>query len=124
VGELSYGLWSLEKEQDVDWVYEAFYAVRSSLFTRLNGFDPRFVMYHEGPDFCLRARQAGFTTKWTPRIQAVHKKIDNTGSRVRTQFMEQSTQLWYQKHLGIAPKEYKKLYKGPATSPSPDPSDQ
>ncbi len=100
-GPLSYDLWSLEKEQYVDWTSGAFYAVRSFLFKSLGGFDPQFVMYHEEPDLCLRAKRLGYNTLWTPKIKILHKKLDNVGSNVRNSFMHQSTKLWYRKHFSI-----------------------
>lgn len=105
----SYNFWSLTSGTKVDWTSGAFYTVRSSLFQKLNGFDPDFVMYHEEPDLCLRASQLGYYTYWTPEIQVVHKKNDNIGIIARNNFMEQSNILWYRKHFGINEDTYRKL---------------
>ena len=42
-----------------DWLCGAIILVRCELFQRLNGFDPRFFLYFEETDLCLRTRQAG-----------------------------------------------------------------
>ena len=41
------------------WVCGAIMLIRSDLFRRLGGFDPRFFLYFEETDFCRRATQAG-----------------------------------------------------------------
>ncbi len=45
---------------ETDWLCGAVYLIRTSLFQELGGFDPRFFMYFEETDLCLRASQAGF----------------------------------------------------------------
>jgi hypothetical protein len=46
----------------VDWLCGAVLLARRSLLFTLQGFDPRFFLYFEETDLCLRARQAGFET--------------------------------------------------------------
>jgi N-acetylglucosaminyl-diphospho-decaprenol L-rhamnosyltransferase len=46
---------------DVAWVLGAGMAIRRSVFQRLGGFDPDFFLYSEETDFCLRAREAGWS---------------------------------------------------------------
>ena len=41
------------------WVCGAVMLIRTSLFKRLRGFDPRFFLYFEETDFCRRALQVG-----------------------------------------------------------------
>jgi N-acetylglucosaminyl-diphospho-decaprenol L-rhamnosyltransferase len=41
------------------WVCGAVMLIRSELFRKLGGFDPRFFLYFEETDFCRRARQDG-----------------------------------------------------------------
>ncbi len=43
-----------------EWVCGAVLMARSELMRRLNGFDPRFFLYWEETDLCLRAEQTGF----------------------------------------------------------------
>ncbi|MCR9258131.1 MAG: glycosyltransferase family 2 protein [Pseudomonadaceae bacterium] len=42
------------------WVCGAVFLIRTDLLQRLQGFDPRFFLYWEETDVCLRAAEAGF----------------------------------------------------------------
>jgi hypothetical protein len=42
------------------WVCGALLMIRSGLMRELGGFDPRFFLYYEEVDLCLRAELAGF----------------------------------------------------------------
>ena len=42
-----------------DWLCGAIMLVRSSVFRDLGGFDPRFFLYFEETDLCIRIRQTG-----------------------------------------------------------------
>jgi GT2 family glycosyltransferase len=46
----------------VDWLCGAVLLIRRALLQRLGGFDPRFFLYFEETDLCLRAAQAGAAT--------------------------------------------------------------
>lgn len=62
--------------QAVEWLAGLFMAARAQTFTRIGGFDPRFWMYCEDVDLCLRARQQGFDV-----IRANHLKISHDARR-------------------------------------------
>jgi GT2 family glycosyltransferase len=47
--------------------------VRRSVARRLGGFDPRFFMYEEDTEFCLRASAAGFRIRYVPRSLVLHR---------------------------------------------------
>lgn len=55
--------WDHLDDRAVDQVMGAFLMIRRDLFVRLSGFDPRFFVYYEDVDLCLRARQAGFAVR-------------------------------------------------------------
>ena len=42
---------------EVDFATGCFMLIRSKLFYRIRGFDPRFFLYHEDSDLTLRARE-------------------------------------------------------------------
>ncbi|MCB9813806.1 glycosyltransferase family 2 protein [Candidatus Nomurabacteria bacterium] len=56
------------KEEKVDWAVEGFFFVKVSLFKKFGGYDSRFIRNHEGPDLCLRLRQAGHQIWFFPGI--------------------------------------------------------
>jgi GT2 family glycosyltransferase len=89
------------EDREVDWVVEMFFAVRADVFRRLNGFDQNFRMFHGGPDFCLRARNAGFKVRFTTSFTAKHldQRTGTTHARMRDNFA--STSYYFQKHFGL-----------------------
>ncbi|MGD8323823.1 MAG: glycosyltransferase family 2 protein [Gammaproteobacteria bacterium] len=48
-----------EAPYKTNWICGAVMLVRSELFERLNGFDPRFFLYFEETDLCLRVLRSG-----------------------------------------------------------------
>lgn len=64
--------WDHSFSRDVDQVIGAFFFVRSSLFSRLSGFDERYFVYFEEVDFSLRASRLGFRTRYLSDTQAFH----------------------------------------------------
>lgn len=53
------------------WVCGAVLMIRTELMKRLNGFDPRFFLYWEEMDVCLRAEDMGFET-WAAGTAVAH----------------------------------------------------
>jgi N-acetylglucosaminyl-diphospho-decaprenol L-rhamnosyltransferase len=87
--------------REVDWVCEGFFAVKNDVFRRLDGFDPKFRMFHEGPDFCLRARAAGNTVWFTTNIVAKHLDLHSGSDVQRSDDMRVSSKYYFQKHYGV-----------------------
>ncbi len=56
----------------VEWVTGAALATRRSLWESLGGLDPRFALYAQDLDFCLRARAAGWKVAVVPESRVVH----------------------------------------------------
>jgi GT2 family glycosyltransferase len=52
---------------------------RREVFEETQGFDPRFVNYHEDYDFCYRARQASFRLTYVPQATVLHKVSQSLG---------------------------------------------
>lgn len=59
-------------------------------------------MFHEGPDYCLRARQAGHTIRFTANITAKHLDLHSGNNKERTATLRASTKYYYQKHYGLS----------------------
>ncbi|SFG82744.1 hypothetical protein SAMN04488020_104117 [Palleronia marisminoris] len=66
------GGWQRDSEREVDIVVGCFLMIRRGLWDRLGGFDPRYFMYGEEADLCLRARALGFRPRITPDAQIMH----------------------------------------------------
>lgn len=71
--------WDCDKTLKVDWVVEGYFIIRKSVFDKLNGFDEKFFIGHEGADLCLRARNIGHNVYFYPEAQA-----DDLGSHTHT----------------------------------------
>jgi N-acetylglucosaminyl-diphospho-decaprenol L-rhamnosyltransferase len=60
------------ERQICDWALGAVLLVDRGCHDELGGWDESFFLYSEETDFCLRARDAGWATCFTPRARAVH----------------------------------------------------
>jgi GT2 family glycosyltransferase len=91
------------EDRTIDWVNEQFFAVRDDIFRKLGGFDRSYKYYHEGPDFCKRAKDHGYTVRTNPAFMARHLDMQ-TDSRTDLQpKIDASTAHWYRKHYDIPP---------------------
>jgi len=61
-----------ETPRPVDLVTGACMLVRRPVLDAIGGLDPRFFLYFEEKDFCLRARRAGFSTHFDPSTEVLH----------------------------------------------------
>lgn len=89
------------KDRKVDWVVEQFFAVRADIFQQLEGFDPQFKRFHEGPDYCKRAKNLGFTTQFCTDIKLKHLDMHTGEDAERAKALRDSTAYWYKKHYGV-----------------------
>jgi GT2 family glycosyltransferase len=95
---------------EVDWVPGAYSIIPARILHEHGFFDPRFFLYYEEVDLCLRIQNAGFKIMYWPEICVVH--VGGESSRqVKTVEMSQtgaqlvlwrmrSTLLYYRKHKG------------------------
>jgi GT2 family glycosyltransferase len=58
---------------EVPWVVGAFMMIRRSAFAQVGGFDPRYFLYFEDVDLCLRLRRDGWTIRYDPTVRAHHQ---------------------------------------------------
>ncbi len=68
----AYGGWNRDSVQEVDIVTGCFFLIRKNFWKELDGFDPRFFMYGEEADLCLRARKLGARPMITPDANIIH----------------------------------------------------
>ena len=64
--------WDHRSDRTVDHVIGAFYMMRLATFRQLGGFDERFFVYLEDLDLSLRARRAGWLTRFIALPPSYH----------------------------------------------------
>lgn len=64
--------WHRDSARDVDWVSGCALAVRREAFAAVAGFDPRYFMFLEDVDLCLRLRAAGWRVVFAPVAEVTH----------------------------------------------------
>ena len=68
----SYGAWMRDTVRDVDIVTGCLLLIEKKLWNQIEGFDPRFFMYGEDADLCLRAKKTGALPVITPEATIIH----------------------------------------------------
>ena len=68
----SYGGWKRDEARSVDIVSGCFFLIERAMWNQLGGFDPRYFMYGEEADLCLRARRLGAKPMITPDATIIH----------------------------------------------------
>jgi GT2 family glycosyltransferase len=97
---------------DVDWVPGAFSILRAQALAIVGPFDPRFFLYYEEVDLCLRIKQKGYSIRYWPDIVIVHiggessrqvrsLQLSQTGAQL-TLWRMRSMLLYYRKHHGLS----------------------
>jgi GT2 family glycosyltransferase len=90
----AYPGWARDSERRVDIVTGCLLMIDAQLWKRLGGFDPRFFMYGEEVDLCLRAARTGARPMITPRATIVHygggSTVDRADKAVRNLFAERT----------------------------------
>lgn len=61
-----------DRPHDVDWALGAILAVSRQCADAVGAWDESFFLYSEETDYCLRAREHGFSTRFEPAATAVH----------------------------------------------------
>lgn len=83
VGGLSFTRWprfaeriedprEYEQAHEVEWAVGAILLVDRECYDALGGLDESYFLYSEETDFCLRAKDAGWATVYTPDAGAMH----------------------------------------------------
>ena len=86
----------------VEWLKGACLLARRSVLRQMGPFDPRFFMYAEDIDLCLRLRKQGWDIRYVPDAVVVHlggRSAAPYGDRMVAQFVA-SMYLFYVKHYG------------------------
>jgi len=64
---------SMAENKPTDFVTGCCLIIHKDIFCQLNGFDPRFFMYNEDVDLCLRAKEIGVSCIYDSGIKVFHK---------------------------------------------------
>lgn len=72
IGRVDNLRWDHSEPKAVDWVVGAFMLMPMKVMRQLEGFDPRFFLYCEEWDLCLRAKKAGWEVHYLPQIVVTH----------------------------------------------------
>lgn len=89
---------------EVESVIGAFFLVRRSVWDLLDGLDERYFFFIEETDFCLRAREAGFTTAHLPQVRVCHgqgQTARKNPAGARIEFWK-SRYAFFARHRGVA----------------------
>jgi len=92
------------RDSQVDWLAGASMLIRRRVFEDAGLFDERYFLYYEETDFCLHARQKGWTTWYLPASRVEHVGSASTGwmdfSRPRTVHWFKSRRFYWRKNHG------------------------
>ena len=95
---------------EVDWIPGAYSIIRSDVLAVTGLFDPRFFLYYEEIDLCMRIKQKGYSVCYWPDVVVVHiggessrqmrsLEMSQTGAQLILWRMR-SMLLYYRKHHG------------------------
>jgi GT2 family glycosyltransferase len=87
----------------VDWALGAILLFSRACYDAVGGWDESYFLYSEETDFCLRARDLGFATRYEPASVAVHIG-GASGQNERTHAMQivNRVRLYHRRHPGPA----------------------
>lgn len=88
-----------------DWIAGMFMLFRSADYARLGGFDPKFFLYYEDVDICVRARRAGMGLIVSPSVAVIHDaRRDSHRSLRHLRWHLASMGRYFLKHWGRLPR--------------------
>jgi GT2 family glycosyltransferase len=94
--------WRHDAPRDVDWLSGCCLLVRRGAAEQIGLLDETFFMYCEDMDWCYRAKEAGWTSVYTPGAQVVHEigKSSDKLPRRMIAFHHLSMYKFWRKHYG------------------------
>ena len=94
---------SYDRQHEVDWATGAVMLIRRPCYDHLNGWDESYFLYSEETDFCLRAKDKGWSTVYEPAAQSMHIE-GGSGRSERTEAMliVNQVRLYARRHGRIA----------------------
>lgn len=90
--------------KEVNWVACGCFLIKKRALENIGFFDESYFMYWEEPDYCIRAKQAGYNIAYVPKAKIWHKFGQTTkkvtglsryfGARNRFRFMRKYASPW------------------------------
>lgn len=74
--------------RETSWVSGAAFAIKRSVFQKINGFDERIFMYAEDVDLSWRVRSLGYNLKYCPKVMIKHYSYEKENEVKPTQYLE------------------------------------
>lgn len=100
--------WDATQTQECDWVPGCYYLVRKSVIDQIGLFDPRYFMYYEEVDHCLRAKNAGWKVLYYADTVVIHLGGESaksegslTSGKQLNALQTESELLFFRKNHGI-----------------------
>lgn len=100
--------WDAAQTQECDWVPGCYYLVRKSVIDQIGLFDPRYFMYYEEVDHCLRAKNAGWKVLYYADTAVIHLGGESaksegslTSGKQLNALQTESELLFFRKNHGI-----------------------
>jgi N-acetylglucosaminyl-diphospho-decaprenol L-rhamnosyltransferase len=93
--------WDHRTAREVDWVSGACLLHHRRLLDEIGPLDERFFMYCEDVDFCLRARQAGWSVRYHPGARVLHHVGGSSRAGALRMVVARHRSMWryYVKHF-------------------------
>jgi len=85
----------------LDYITGACMLLRARALSDTGLFDPRFFMYWEDVDLCLRLRQAGWTLAVAEDAVIHHRQSTSTDSTTKDRLINASTTRFFRKHAPL-----------------------
>ena len=91
------------RHHTVDWALGAVLLLSRRCYEDLNGWDASYFLYSEETDFCLRARDQGWKTYYTPDAAVIHIG-GQSGQNAKTHVMQiiNKVRLYRRRHSALA----------------------
>jgi GT2 family glycosyltransferase len=89
---------------EADWVSGACLIARRAALTAIGGFDPRYFLYWEDADLCLRLRKRGHTVRYAPAAKVTHVGgcSRDSAQALATHTFHQSAYTYYATHIATS----------------------
>jgi N-acetylglucosaminyl-diphospho-decaprenol L-rhamnosyltransferase len=81
---------------DADWIAGASMLIRPEVFSSIGYLDDNYFMYFEETDFCRRALDAGWKTRYEPKSRVVHLVGQSSGVTGEQETKKRRPKYWFE----------------------------